>query len=110
MIVNLTPHDIRLISGDNTVEITIPSSGQARAEQTRERISAIAVDGYVVQINKNVFGIVSGLPEPQENVFYIVSALAAKAAPGRSDLLLVDDTVRDENNRIIGCRAFARPD
>lgn len=38
----------------------------------------------------------------------IVSRLVAEACPERDDLVVPDDTVRDDAGRIIGCRALAR--
>ena len=46
------------------------------------------------------------LPSPQPDTIYIVSRLVAEATR-REDLYIVDDAVRDENGRIIGCRALA---
>ena len=62
-----------------------------------------------IKINSTSFGEVDGLPEPQEGTIFIVSALVAQALKGvRNDLVIPDDTVRDEQGRIIGCRALAR--
>lgn len=104
MIFNLTPHDINLYRGDELVE-TIVSCGAARVSVRSEIIGEI--NGY--PISKNFYGEIIGLPEPQPGVFYVVSALVAQAAAGqRTDLLVVNDTVRDQEGRIIGCRGFAR--
>lgn len=40
-LINLTPHAITILDKDDNVILTIPSSGIARAEQTRERIGDI---------------------------------------------------------------------
>lgn len=102
MIINLTPHEITIISeGGN---ITIPPSGTvARCAVTRRQVGS--VDG--IPVNRTVFGAVEGLPEPQPNTYYIVSAIVAQARPDRGDLLITDDAVRDAQGRIIGCRALA---
>lgn len=104
VIVNLTPHDINLFRGDELVE-TVKSSGVARVSVRSEIIGEI--NGY--PISKNFYGEIIGLPEPQPGIFYVVSALVAQAAAGRrTDLLVVNDTVRNEKGQIIGCRGFAR--
>ena len=105
MIVNLTPHDINLFRGNELVE-TVKSSGIARVNVRSEKVGEI--DGF--PISKNFYGEITGLPAPQPGVFYVVSALVAQAAVGlkRTDLLVVNDTVRDEKGQIIGCRGFAR--
>lgn len=72
---NFTPHTITLNSG-----VSYPSVGVARVGNT---FSAIDNNG----ICDVYFGDIQGLPAPEKDTFYIVSALvlsAAKAA-GRTD-------------------------
>ena len=109
-IVNLTPHDINFIGEGNEVVLTIPSSGVARASSIRYQTGTVTPDGtdLVISLNRTEFGKVENLPDPQEDTIYIVSALTAQAVPERYDLFITDDAVRDENGRIIGCRALAR--
>lgn len=108
-IVNLTPHALNLMSaGPDGPVVTIPPSGQvARCAVTRVQVDTITVDGVTVPINKTQFGAVSDLPDPQPNTVYVVSALVAQAVPERKDVFITDDAVRDEQGRIIGCRALA---
>jgi len=104
VIVNLTPHEIHLYRGDELAE-KIKSSGIARVAVRSEVIGEI--DGF--PISKNFYGEITGLPDPLPGIFYVVSALVAQAAAGkRTDLLVVNDTVRDKDGRIIGCRGFAQ--
>jgi len=106
-IVNLTPHTLNLFVGDK--ELQIPPSGIiARCEVTRQQVGIITVDGIEIPVNRTVFGKVENLPEPQEGVVYVVSALVAQAVPDREDVFIPDDTMRDEQGRIIGARALAR--
>lgn len=109
-IVNLTPHDVRLLDTDGKQIAVYPSAGIARATSSREVVDTLDIDGVPVKVHATTFGQVEGLPEQQNSgVYYIVSAITARAAIGRNDLLLTDDTVRDAEGRIIGCRAFAKP-
>lgn len=109
MIINLTPHAVNLVLADGTTR-TFESQGVARATQTV--VEAGAVEGY--RLVRTSFGEPVDLPDPQEGVFYIVSAILVSAArqSGRTvrDLLLPADTVRDDQGRIIGCKAFALVD
>ena len=109
-IVNLTPHDINFIGENDEVVLTVPSSGVARASSTRYQTGTVTPEGtdLVISLNRTEFGKVENLPDPQEDTIYIVSALTAQAVPERYDLFITDDAVRDENGRIIGCRALAR--
>jgi len=108
-IVNLTPHELNLMpEGPDGPTITIPPSGiVARCFTTRERVDTITVNGISVPVNQTRFWEVFDLPEPQPDTIYIVSALVAQAAPDRPDVFIVDDTVRDDQGRIIGARALA---
>ena len=100
-IINLTPHTINFHSCGKIY--SIPSSGIARATSERTQINTI--NGFPVYTVS--YGNVENLPEPKENTIYVVSALTAQAVPDREDVFIVDDTIRDENNRIIGCRGLA---
>ncbi|ARF70806.1 hypothetical protein B7C51_25050 (plasmid) [Paenibacillus larvae subsp. pulvifaciens] len=82
----------------------IPSSGNARVKQ--KRVPLGEVNG--IPVCKTAFGEVEGLPEPQDGIVYIVSALTAQAAKDRNDLYVPDEQVRDSEGRIIGCRALAK--
>ena len=106
-IVNLTPHTINFVGQDNAIIATIPSSGVARATQRREIVDTIVVDGISLPIARCTYGDVQGLPDPEADTIYIVSAITAQAVPERDDVFIVDDSVRDENGRIIGVRGLA---
>lgn len=102
---NFTPHEVTLMPGEGKEEVRLPSCGSARCLVERRQIGEI--DG--ITLNTSVFGEVTGLPEPQEGVFFLVSRIVAEAMAGsREDLVVVDETVRDDEGRIIGARALAR--
>ena len=104
-IVNLTPHEITVYdaAGESVLQV-IPSSGMARAAQTREPLDEI--NG--IPVSKTGYGAVEGLPDQRDGVIYIVSVLTAQAAPDRKDLYIVDELVRDDTGRILGCKALAQ--
>ena len=87
--------------GDITLVIK-PEGTPARCTVKRE----IAFIADSVSVNKSVFGEVVGLPEPIEGTWYIVSRIVAEAAQ-RSDLLVPDETVRNSEGQIVGCKSFA---
>lgn len=102
--VNLTAHAISFYDSSGNVILTVEPSGHvARCSVTREQVGDI--NG--IPINRTQFGKVENLPEPQEGTIYIVSSLTAQAVPEREDVFITDDAVRDEQGRIIGCRALA---
>lgn len=107
-IINLTPHSINFLgAADNRVILTVPSSGVARAAQRRETIGWVELDGMTLSVTRSKFGAVEGLPASEADTIYVVSALTAQAVPEREDVFIVDDSVRDENGRIIGVRGLA---
>ena len=106
-VVNCTPHDVNLITEKGN--ITFPRSGIIpRLTEQQVKINSINSNGIEIDIMKKSFLEPEGLPEPQENTIFIVSALVAGAIKNRDDLLIPNDTVRDEQGRIVGCRSLAK--
>lgn len=97
--VNLTPHAINLNNGD-----TLPPSGVVA--RVSAAYSVFDADGVCNQ----VFGDVQDLPDPQDGVLYIVSALVL-AASDRGDLVAPatghPDCIR-ENGLIKSVPGFVR--
>ena len=108
-IVNLTPHVLNFMpEGPDGPTVTIPPSGiVARCATSRVQVDTVTVDGITIPVNRTQFGTVAGLPDPQPDTIFVVSALVAQAVPDRSDVFIVDDAVRDDQGRIIGARALA---
>jgi hypothetical protein len=108
---NLTPHDINVLCADGSQLVLPKSETPARCCEIVESIDDLTLDG--IPIVKKTFGDVvnlptANLPESVPDTLYVVSAIVKAACPDRNDLLLVNDTVRDEQGRIIGCKSFAR--
>ena len=108
-LVNLTPHAIHIVDDSGSPLLTLPPSGSvARCATAREFNRLLSIGGVVISQTHTGFGEIEGLPCSVTGIFYIVSALVAQAARDRDDLLIPDDTVRDNEGRIMGCRALAR--
>jgi hypothetical protein len=103
MFVNLTPHEVTLVNDQGDITLVIKPEGTPARCAVKREIAFIA-DG--ISVNKSVFGEVVGLPEPIEGTWYIVSRIVAEAAQ-RSDLLVPDETVRNQEGQIVGCKSFA---
>ena len=115
---NLTKHDINIktFSTADPIEkfflVIHPSGKEARVEMEYSDMEYQFADIHVVKpapqlgiqtVNANV-GRVIGLPEPQEDVCYIVSAMVAQAVPERADVYAPDtgDTaIRDKKDNIV---------
>lgn len=119
-IINYTPHAINLIE-DDSVTLTIPKTGLV-VRAVRESIvdRKIAVKGNEFEVRKVRFSepilvdTLDGnkelpLPIVQEGVVMAVSAIAGTALmlAGRTDFLIVDGTVRNDDGQIIGATGFA---
>lgn len=107
-IINKTPHTINLMDENLNEILNLPSEGEARA--TTKNVRTGEVNGTPIFAVE--YGEPTGLPEPIENTFYVVSRITAESAKayGRTteDLLLTNDLVRDEQGRIVGCKSFAQ--
>ena len=104
LFVNLTPHALNVRKADGTFA-NIPPLGTV-ARRSVERVVVGSIDGITVYATK--FGQLEGLPEPDEDAIYIVSALAAQACAGRTDVLVPGEAIRDEAGRVIGCNGLVR--
>jgi len=107
-IINLTPHDIKIVR-EGKVVATIPASGNVARLTTSITIhSGFKFDGINIPLTKTNFSEVENLPEERDDTLLMVSQLI-KNCPDlqdRNDLVVPAEMVRDENNNIIGCRSF----
>ena len=107
MLINLTPHEIVILVGDEERHI-LPFGEIARCTVSSRQVRA--VDGIAVYAN--IFGAVEGLPDPQEGTTFIVSFPVLQALAGkRSDLVGPDTSpagnpVRNEAGQIVAVRRF----
>lgn len=130
-IINLTPHSIVFFSLSSCIEQgggrgyvlkdeaaplgSIPPSGVvARAAMQAQAQDPVSIDGIgEIPVSENSYGNPVGLPEPQEGIGYVVSALTAAAAKvaGRdtADLFTPNGLVRDAAGAPVGCTGLARP-
>ncbi len=107
-IFNYTPHTINLFSKYKLV--SFPSEGIARIAVTSD-LKSVAINDYwtekvMTDFVTTQYGDVEGLPDPRPDTYYIVSAMVRNALPERKDLLSPFDLVRDDEGRVVGCRAF----
>lgn len=108
--INLTPHAITVIRTEGPSMTIAPEAVPARVSQ-KNVISKI-VDGVAVYTAE--FGDVVGLPAPQVDTIYIVSAmvksaLRARASHGldtRRDCVSPGNLLRDAAGNVIGCEGF----
>ena len=105
-IINLTPHDVVVVT--EAGNITIPKSGVvARCAQQTEQVGQLQYAGNTIPLTVTSYGELVDLPNPKPETYYIVSRLVMSAASGRTDLLCPNGLVRDDNGNIIGCESLA---
>ncbi len=97
----ITVHDldVQTINGDvlKYVKLEVPP---VRVATNRVLIGQLP-DG--VGLYRTEYGEVTGLPDPQEGVLYIVPAMVRNALPERTDLASPGALIRNEQGQPIGC-------
>ena len=109
-LVNLTPHDVKVIFEDGTT-LSIPTSGTvARVATSNDTVGGVMTEAGTIPVKAVTYGEVTGLPDydPEKSQYFLVSSLVAARVPDRRDVLVPGDFVRDEKGNIIGCRSLNR--
>ena len=103
-IINLTPHSISFVGDDGSTIITIePCGSLARVSASTEKTGAV-ING--IPVTRTVYGAVEGLPEPKDGTVYVVSSIVAARCPDRDDVFIPNESVRDSEGRIVGCKSL----
>lgn len=100
---NLTPHVINVEFATGTLSFAPESEGaRVRAE---EKECAPVMGVPVISLT---WGTTQGLPEPEKDVYLLVSTLVREANPSRKDLLSPDagPTAIRENGQVKAVRRF----
>jgi len=106
-IVNLTPHRIDFCTADGSPLMSVEPSGTiARVSVKTETIGEIAG----IPVTKSVYSDVVDLPAPQEETVYVVSSLVAQRCVDRDDVFIPNESVRDSEGKIIGCKSLGKVD
>ena len=102
-IINCTPHAVTVVDAEGKILRIIESNGSP-IRLASSTVPAGEFDG--VPLTRTEFGEPVNLPAPQEGTVYIVSQLVKNAIPGRSDLVVPAEVLRDDKGQIIGCRSL----
>ena len=111
VLINLTPHEVRIVSKKGETVKRFPSSGVARCEVRSEPGKTITPvgyggrGGYPIPCVVETHGEVVGLPPMTEGQGFIVSSLVFEASD-RVDLFAPSELYRDEAGRVVGCCAL----
>lgn len=108
IVVNLTPHTVRVMPESGPDAVFSAAGGVARVREViGETTSVTTAEGRVPIQDVSYSEVVDDLPDPQPGVLYLVSRVTA-AAVDRGDLVFPQGELRDEHGAIIGCRALGR--
>lgn len=112
IIKNVTPHDVTLVNENGETIRVFPREGVTIRLQS-QTVTVGEIDGvrltntvYGKPVLVNAEGIESPMPEVEDGVYYIVSAMAKAAMPDRKDLLVPAEQKRDAAGRIIGAMSL----
>ena len=104
-LINLTPHDI-VVQKDDGTRVTYPASGQV----ARVEIEDVIVGNIAgIPVHKGKTKEVTGIPNPQDGVMYIVSLFVLQHA-NREDLVSpnTSDAIRDDEGKIVAVRGWRK--
>ena len=108
-IVNLTPHSISFVDPNGNPVLTVEPSGTlARVSTKIVQTGQRRFGDMVLPVTETEFGEVEGLPDPEKGTVYLVSSLVAQRCKGRGDVFIPNESVRDSEGRIVGCRSLGR--
>lgn len=137
MLINLTPHVIRVATKSKRELAFWPDGRVARIKMTTKHWDWVTTpgvlvcptctgavqcnlctggprsenpDNFIVEIHTALYGGIEDLPEPQEGTTYIVSKMVADMST-RQDIVYPDtgsSAIRDEQGRIVSVRRFLR--
>lgn len=107
-IINLTGHVVEIRPAEGGT-IRLPASDRPlRLLERPERTGTVDLGGCVVDRFEVSVELPPDLPDPQDDLLYVVPQIVARSLPGREDLVYPYDLIRNEEGRVTGARALAR--
>lgn len=103
---NYTPHPLVFRTPDGE-ELLLPSLGVARCREVHVSDGFFDADQTLPRTIIR-YEDVTGLPEPELDVLYLVSQLVVSALPERDDIAYPAGLVRDEDGNVIGFTLLGR--
>ena len=102
-LINLCPHDITIVDGDGNVIEVLPHEEGRLARVSVKEVPVENTLGRPFPVVRREWGEVVGLPDPQPEVAFVVSAAGVSACPGRADLFSPGRLIRDEHGQPTQC-------
>jgi hypothetical protein len=103
-IVNLTPSAINVADDEGNIIVTFPPSGNIAYVITGSNMTRELAGRPIIRV---IFGEVTGIPEPSDDVIYLVTTTVAQAAK-RPDVISpnTDHTAVRKGGQIVAVREF----
>lgn len=89
-------------------EVVHPSGQLARVTSRTVQVGSVDCGGMTIPLTATEYGEVEGLPEPEDGTIYVVSSLVAQSFRERDDVFIPNESVRDEDGHIVGCKSLGR--
>ena len=102
-LINLCPHDVTIVDDDGKVIEVLPHEEGRLARVAVTEIPVENTLGRPFPVVRRKWGEVTGLPDPQAGVAFVVSAAVVSASPGRTDLFSPGRLIRDANGQPTQC-------
>jgi hypothetical protein len=85
-IINLTAHPVVLLGKENRIIKTFESEGSIRLSQHLVDVKLLEIERAKIRVTKTVFGKAEGVPDQEDGVYYIVSAITKIRVPRQGRL------------------------
>lgn len=103
IIINCTPHDVMVYNDEGRLINIFPKSDDPiRLSSTTLRMGDI--NG--IPLSQTQFGNPENMPKVDENTYLIVSKAIKESLPFIDNLIVPNETVRNNKGEIIGCKSF----
>jgi hypothetical protein len=108
-IVNLTPHEITIITSEGGKVVLPPSGVVARVGTSDVACESVIFDGIEISVKDVRYTDVEGLPDREAGTVFIVSRLVLdRVKNDRLDVFAPGELIRDPAGKPVGCRGLSR--
>ena len=102
-IVNLTPHTINFVDAEGNAVLTVQPSGTVARVKVENTMTGTFCG---IPMTCSLYSDIENLPKREKDTVYVVSSIVAQRCPEREDVCIPNESVRDAEGRIIGCRSL----
>ena len=104
-IINLTGHDIHIMTKEGKLIKTFPTKGMVRIE------SKEVIKGELIDRVPNIdieFSAPQWLPEKRKGIIYIVSKIVCERCKDRDDFYIIACNIKNDEGKIIGAKGLTK--